>query len=160
MFGTDIKQWGPYKHKEIQHEFNFKPITADYKIDYDNNTFDIVSSFYVLHHIDNLTNTINEIKRVLKPNGYILIIEHDNHDDLDNLLIDIEHLLYATFIDKNKKFIEKPEFSKYYNRLEWDYIFSQHGFKHINSELLFTGVSHDTNYDNMCYAIYQNKKQT
>jgi ubiquinone/menaquinone biosynthesis C-methylase UbiE len=158
IYGTDIKQWGPYNQQESKFKFNFKLLTDDYKIDFDDNTFDIVSSFYVLHHVSDLTNALNEIKRVLKPNGYVLILEHDNHDGYDNLLIDIEHLLYATFVDKNTKFIEKPDYAKYYNWLEWNYIFSLHNFTYVNGNVLFTEVTHDMNYDNMCYAIYQNKK--
>ena len=158
IFTTDIKQWSTYEQENIKHEFNFKYILEDGSIDYPDNTFDFITAFYVLHHIENLTHSINEIKRVLKPNGYFLILEHDNHDDYDFLLIDIEHLFYAYFYDKKIDFLKNPEYSKYYNWLEWNYYFSKHNFTYVNGNVLFTEVSHDMNYNNVCYSIYKNKK--
>jgi ubiquinone/menaquinone biosynthesis C-methylase UbiE len=158
IYGTDIKNWSSYCQTDITHKFNFKTMLDDNTIDFPDNTFDIVSCFFVLHHIEKLDKAINEIKRVLKPNGFILILEHDNHDDYDNLLIDIEHLFYGIFYDKNLDFIKNPVFAKYYNWLEWNYIFSNHNFHYVNGNVLFTEVTHDMNYDNICYAIYQNKK--
>lgn len=43
-------------------------------IPFENSYFDIVSSFNSLDHVDNLEKTISEIKRVLKPGGYFLLI--------------------------------------------------------------------------------------
>ena len=41
--------------------------------------FDFVSSFNSLDHVDDLAKSISEIKRILKPNGYFLLIA-DIHD--------------------------------------------------------------------------------
>lgn len=43
-------------------------------IPFEDSYFDFVTSFNSLDHVDNLNQTINEIKRVLKPNGYFLLI--------------------------------------------------------------------------------------
>lgn len=43
------------------------------------NHFDVIASFNSLDHVDNLTATIREIKRVLAPNGLFLLIA-DIHD--------------------------------------------------------------------------------
>jgi 2-polyprenyl-3-methyl-5-hydroxy-6-metoxy-1,4-benzoquinol methylase len=38
-----------------------------------NNSFDVITMFHVLEHVPNLEHQITELKRVLKPNGTILI---------------------------------------------------------------------------------------
>ena len=51
-----------------------KPTVAG-KIDFPDNTFDLITSFGVLHHIPNVSFVLNEILRVLKPGGYFLLRE-------------------------------------------------------------------------------------
>ena len=50
------------------------------KIPFDEGYFDIVSSFNSLDHVDDIDNTIKEIKRVLKPKGIFLLITDVNHE--------------------------------------------------------------------------------
>ena len=50
------------------------------KIPYANESFDVVSSFNSLDHVDDLENCIGEIIRILKPGGLLFIIV-DIHDD-------------------------------------------------------------------------------
>ncbi len=47
---------------------------AEHMTDFGDQTFDLVYSHGVLHHTQNLSNTLQEIHRVLKPNGEILIM--------------------------------------------------------------------------------------
>lgn len=49
---------------------------------YDNNTFDFVYARLVLHYLDKqqLNNTLNEIYRVLKPNGILFIVTRNNKE--------------------------------------------------------------------------------
>ena len=57
-----------YIHKNV----NFK--TYDGKnIDYEDNSFDVIISFQVIEHIENTTEYLKNIKRLLKPNGIFLI---------------------------------------------------------------------------------------
>jgi SAM-dependent methyltransferase len=51
-----------------------KPVVSG-KMPYPDQTFDLVTSFGVLHHIPNVTAVLKEIKRVLKPGGIIMIRE-------------------------------------------------------------------------------------
>ncbi len=154
IYGTDIKKWGPYNQKNIKHDFHFKYILDD-KIDFPDNSFDIITCFFVLHHILDLDKIMKEIRRVLKPGGYIIILEHDNHTDYDNILLDILHLLYGIYVDKNKLYLKNPDYAQYYNFMEWDYIFQKYGFKYIKSNYLFQEISHVVRYDNIYYAFYQ-----
>ncbi len=51
-----------------------KPVISG-KLDYEDNKFDLITCFGTLHHIPNVSFVISELKRVLKPNGYLLIRE-------------------------------------------------------------------------------------
>jgi ubiquinone/menaquinone biosynthesis C-methylase UbiE len=50
------------------------------KIPFDEDYFDVVSSFNSLDHVDDIDKTIKEIKRVLKPKGIFLLITDVNHE--------------------------------------------------------------------------------
>ena len=41
--------------------------------DFENNSFDVITMWHVLEHVPDLENQIKELKRLLKPNGSILI---------------------------------------------------------------------------------------
>ena len=45
------------------------------KISFNNNTFDIITCFGVLHHIPNVSYVLSELSRTLKKDGYLLIRE-------------------------------------------------------------------------------------
>ena len=44
-------------------------------IDFPDNSFDLITVFSVIHHIPNVTFVLNELFRVLKPNGNMLLRE-------------------------------------------------------------------------------------
>jgi SAM-dependent methyltransferase len=57
-----------------------KPVTyvkpeASGLMPFESNCFDIIVCFSVLHHIPNVSTVINEMFRVLRPNGYVLLRE-------------------------------------------------------------------------------------
>lgn len=62
------------------------------EIPFSDNQFDVVYSFKVLPHIKNIENVLNEIKRVTKPNG-IILLEFYNKYSMRTLI----------------KFIKKPQ---------------------------------------------------
>lgn len=51
------------------------------KLEFPDNTFDLVYIAYSLHHLQNLTKTLNEMRRVLKKGGYFLINEMFSDDN-------------------------------------------------------------------------------
>jgi len=57
----------------IQPEYH-KP-NPDGNIQFDSNSFDLITCFGVLHHIPNVSHVFNELVRVLAPGGYMLIRE-------------------------------------------------------------------------------------
>ncbi len=52
----------------------FQKMEAE-KITFDDNTFDVVSISMALHHFSRIKKALKEIKRVVKPGGYIIINE-------------------------------------------------------------------------------------
>ena len=42
---------------------------------FENNTFDLMTCFGVLHHIPNISSVVTELARILQPDGYLLIRE-------------------------------------------------------------------------------------
>jgi len=61
------------------HKMSYVNAPAE-KIPFDEDYFDIVSSFNSLDHVDDIDITIKEIKRVLKLRGIFLLITDVNHE--------------------------------------------------------------------------------
>lgn len=49
---------------------------------FDDDTFDLVICFYVLYHVSNLDLALNEVRRVLKPEGEFHVITVSGQDDV------------------------------------------------------------------------------
>jgi ubiquinone/menaquinone biosynthesis C-methylase UbiE len=109
-----------------------------------------------LHHIENLTHILTEVKRVLKPNGIFILIEHDNYTYFDSMIIEIQHTLFAFFYDNNKDYIKNPLYSKYFNNMEWEFIMDKNGFKLLDSGPYVNNITESKRYDQQFYAIYKN----
>ena len=66
---------------------NFYPHhTKNQNLPYDNNTFDIILLFDVIHHLENIDQNFSEIKRVLKKDGKIIVYEPNKLNPLIWLL--------------------------------------------------------------------------
>ena len=156
--GTDIKIWGPYK-KNRNLPFNFKFILENGNLDYPDNSFDIMTCILSLHHIENLTHILSEIKRVLKPNGIFILIEHDNYTYFDSMIIEIQHTLFAFFYDNNKDYIKNPLYSRYFNNMEWEFVMNKNEFKLLDSETYINNITESKRYDQQFYAIYKNSNK-
>lgn len=151
IYGADLKCWGPYcKNKKFNFPFKYieqKP----YKIPYKDNMFDCITLILTLHHSDNIIETINECKRILKKDGIIVIVEHDIWDDYDNMIIDIQHRIYTKLFDEN---ITK---ATYYNFIEWDILFDTCDMVPIYGDRISEDISYKLRYDLQFIGIYKNK---
>jgi len=152
IYGTDIKTWSKYDHKN--HEFDFRFI-IDNKLKYDDNYFDIITCFLALHHIKDIDIILQELNRILKDDGYIIVVEHNIIDYYNYLIVDIEHLIYEYIKNDNKEYINNPLYSKYYNWIEWDEIFKKNNFILCKKEMLSIDIYNEIRYDNIYYAIYK-----
>ena len=99
--GIDLTEEGITLAKK---RFDLYNLPAELKIDdaenlsFGDNTFDVVYSFGVLHHTPDTQKSINEVRRVLKPDGLAVIMLYHRHSY--NYLI--HRVLDAPF-DGNKK---------------------------------------------------------
>ncbi len=153
--GTDIEMWGPYK-KEKKFSFEFKYIEKN-KLKYEDNSFDLITCFLSLHHIEKLEDFLDEIHRILKPNGIFLFIEHNPLDYFDKLIIDIQHTFFSYFYDKNYEYIKNPSYSNYLNYMEWDYLMDKHKFNFVLSKTIYQSLRKEIRYDLQFLGIYKKK---
>lgn len=157
VYGADISTWGPYNQKKYEHKFKFIKIDSEI-ININDNSIDLCSCILMLHHVHNLTKILEEIKRIIKPNGILILIEHNNFDDYDNLTLDVLHMLYGYLYDKNNRYLVNPDYAKYHNYVEWNFLMSKHNFINLESNPLFNELSNNIRYDNIFYSFYKNIK--
>ena len=131
----------------------FQAIKKDNKLPYEDNTFDVISILHTLHHIEDRNNMLNEIKRVLRPDGVLIVREHDIKTELEKKLVDVEHFLYMLSIKSrfNLSSIENYE-SFYMTRKETQNILDEKGFE---SDKMYK--SKKNNYNKSYIEIYKEK---
>ena len=110
-----------------------------------NNSIDFMISWDSLHHSENPVKTLNECKRVLKDNGFLVIIDksHNNSvsdDEIINML-DYQYdkeFLKLNNLDTNTILFRKDEGEHEYRFYEWENFFENAGFKIIQNFLIKT----------------------
>ena len=151
IYGADVKQWGPYKLNEKSFSFPVRSIQKKpYHIPYSDNSFDCITLILVIHHAEDIIEMILECKRLLKDDGILVIIEHDVWSDEINMVLDIQHLLYASI--KNEK---GTYYAKYYNFYEWDILFDKCKMYPVYGSHIHEDASHRLRYDAQFIAIYK-----
>ncbi len=60
---------------KIKNKITYRKPDVSGKIPFEDNTFDLITCFGVLHHIANVSDVFREIKRVLKPGGLFIFRE-------------------------------------------------------------------------------------
>ena len=60
---------------------------------FDDNTFDYVFTKSVIEHVKNWEHFLSEIRRILKPNGVIIVMTPDWHSQQKNFYDDPTHLV-------------------------------------------------------------------
>lgn len=158
IFGNDIEKWYAYTDEtRVTSDIVFSHYNKDGTMAYNNNEFDLISAFMVLHHVENLDLILKEICRCLKPGGFFIIREHDAHTAIDYMLIDIEHQIYDYDLFKNKPNSDhrKIYYGKYYNWLEWDIILDSYGLKYVNANYDSAHAIFNISPTRYYYSIYQ-----
>jgi len=104
--GVDVENWfDTYTNKNT----NIKMVITDGKtINIKDNSVDVILCNHVLHHIEHLDAMLNEIARIIKKDGLLIIKEHNCYYKELSYVIDIYHALYELVFRKkqNDKFIE------------------------------------------------------
>ena len=64
-----INRWSDFEYRQIEGD-----VTS--LLEYDDNTFDVIICHNVLEYIDDKKQVLNELRRVLKPNGILSFVKH------------------------------------------------------------------------------------
>ena len=117
-FVYDIESWFDTEmkgNKNITYNFSRTNI-----LPYENNSFDFITVFMVVHHIKYPKLILNELYRILKPNGTIIFREHDSDGDATDVLIDVEHSLFEVVEKKEPNYFAlESYYAKYYSKEEF-----------------------------------------
>ena len=146
-----------FKKKVVAYGIDIKKFDSDYKnvnfqvydgisIPFENNSIDIITCRMVLHHINNPLNTINEIYRVLKPGGKIIITEHNvnTYNYLKIMHIDILHDLYDYVLGNESWDNDLSSINQIHDKEKWIDL-----FKKTNMKLIY-----ENNWSNPQYNIW------
>ncbi len=113
--GVDISDAAIKHAKKTYAKPNLKYIQANVlKMDFEDNSFDVVVSFETLEHLAEHTELINEFKRVLKPEGVLIISTPDKKEYSDKTGFDNEYHVKELYKEDFANLI-KPEFTQ----LQW-----------------------------------------
>ena len=118
--GVDITEF-----TNMNKDFTF--VQYDGKIlPYPDCSFDLITILMTLHHVpkENLNILMDEIYRVTKPNGIIILREHSVTKEIDSTLLDIMHNFYDWVWDNNR-WNKDLECGFYKNHDEWDNVFNK-----------------------------------
>lgn len=79
------------------------PVVGDaLNTDFESNSIDVVVLSDVFHHIENQTKLLNEIKRILKNSGKLLVMDFEQKHFITKLLISFEYILFGKLYFKTK----------------------------------------------------------
>ena len=142
---------------------NLKPIYSNYpkitsNINLPNNNTDLILCNLSLHHIKDFDKMLSEIIRILKPNGYIIIYEHDKINNKQIELLDYYHVISYLLLEDCKQ----EDFETLYFRFINDYYSN-----YTSKEQLINKLSKDftllktkeiyAGFINNYYALFQKK---
>jgi ubiquinone/menaquinone biosynthesis C-methylase UbiE len=128
---VDVENWfDTYTNKNININM---VITDGHTINIKNNYVDVILCNHVLHHVINLDEMLNEIVRIIKKNGILIIKEHNCYYKELSYKIDIYHSIYELVLKKesNTKFINEY-YSLYLSDKELYSKLKKLGFEIIN----------------------------
>jgi len=115
-------------------------VQTDSTLPFDDNTFDLVYSFGVLHHIPDVENTLAEVHRVLKPKGSVTAMLYNK----DSLLC-----AYMRHLHKDEGLSEEELTRKYSERIEncpYTKVYTKNEARKL-FEAYFTSVTITTHYN-------------
>jgi predicted SAM-dependent methyltransferase len=123
-------------------------IELDKPLNVKDNSVDVVFLFHVLHHMmDNVYKRLEDIYRILKPNGILCIKDHDVRTKEQAINVSFQHYVYELFTSKESVFDLAKNFRKempmiFYNSVELDTMLKEVGFERIyfnkNKNLTYT----------------------
>jgi len=155
VYSADVESWLGNKKNNLHDNITYTMLSENQKLPYRTNSFDSVSCLQVLHHIEYIDAHINELNRILKPGGLLVIKEHDCHNESTQFLIDIEHMIHEYVVqdEQNTKILNTyVAFYKSFHDLNTILINS--GFEFVSDDYNFDPKINPTRY---YFAIYKKK---
>jgi SAM-dependent methyltransferase len=127
---------------------------------YSDNSFDFITCLMVLHHIpkNNLNLLMSEINRVMKPNGIIILREHNAQTATEKTALDIMHNFYDYVWNVDSNDIgsvdvitqETQWLTNYKTNIEWTDLFKSNGFNVHTAARIFTNFKINPFMSYMC----------
>jgi ubiquinone/menaquinone biosynthesis C-methylase UbiE len=145
-----------YLDKSVIDLIDFR-ITDGKKINLENNFANITICYLSLHHFRTIDNMMDEIVRIIKPNAYLLIYEHDCKTNYNTFLLDLYHIInelllkpnITNYMDYYKKFV-----NNYYS----NYTSKKKLIKRLSTNFnLIKSKNIDAGFINNYYALFQKK---
>jgi ubiquinone/menaquinone biosynthesis C-methylase UbiE len=123
LLATDLHE------PDLADGFEFRQST-DSSIPFEDGAADAALLFMSAHHFENLEATLGEIRRVLAPDGRIVLRDHDFRSEADHVFMDVVHMFYACIAGDEESPSEflKSFWSNYHSQAEWVRIFEKNGF--------------------------------
>ena len=119
------------------------------------NSLDFAIFWDALHHSTNPINTLDEVYRVLKPTGKLIVVDraHNNNTpqkEINRMLnvIYSEEFLAQNFLPKDKILTRKGNGEHEYMFKEWEYFFNKSSFKNCFCSLYLEKHQKNFHYKN------------
>ena len=90
-----VNRWADFKYKQIQGD-------ATKLLDFKDNTFDVIICHNVLEYIDDKKYVLNELHRVLKPQGVLSIVKHNRTGRVMQMAVLLDELEKANELLEGK----------------------------------------------------------
>ncbi len=150
---SDVPEWYGHKRERLYNNVTFQTLHS-YRLPFEDGQFDTILSLMVLHHIDKVEITCQELRRIMKPGGLLFLREHDCENEDESRLIDIEHSLYELVLSTKTKqdtLEYLANYRAYYRPMkEWTKMLSRVGFQEVN--LKYEPAKGYTKY---AYRVYE-----
>lgn len=157
IYGADIQQWFGMDNKQ-KHKFNFIKLEENSVFPIKDKRFNIVTLLMVLHHIPNLHLYLSELNRIMEIGGLLYIREHDAFDDIDYMLIDIEHAMYEIENSTQYNNFKENYYARYFDWLELTILLKHYGFKKVYGNIVSDSIKTiSTSTRNNHFVFYKEK---
>jgi ubiquinone/menaquinone biosynthesis C-methylase UbiE len=141
LHGCDINSMAIEYCQKNYKNINFKISNAE-KLDYEDQTFDIITNVESFHCYENKKNFFKETNRVLKKNGSLLMTDISLNLTLDNSVNDYFKLSYYLDITPNVAFACKNNIKNFSNNIDDKQL--RHWFVDLSERKFFSYLNDNT----------------
>ena len=145
-----------YLDKSVTDLINFS-ITDGKKINLESNFANITICHLSLHHFRTIDDMMNEILRIIKPNAYLLIYEHDCITAKNVYLLDLYHIINELLLKSSITNFTKS-YKKYVSNYYSNFTSKKQLIKHLSTNFnLIKSKDINVGFINNYYALFQKK---